>query len=116
MNPETKTKVTCGLSGLAFGIVITMMVAFKGGFLITKSDNERLVNAAVLANRADICVAQFTKDPGYPDKSKEFKALNFIDRDAYIQKGGWDRMPGEAKASDGVNRVCGDKLAASMEK
>src|SRR5690349_12177325 len=112
---ETATKLKYGAAGFALAVALTLMIAFKGGFLITKSDSERLINSAVLTDRANVCVGQFKNDPRYAENVKTFKTLSFIDRDAYIAKGGWDKMPGDEKAVDGVNRLCGDKLAAAMD-
>jgi hypothetical protein len=70
----------------------------------------------VLTTRAAICVAQFAKAPNDKQRLKELQAINTWERAAYIEKGGWDRMPGEEKASDTVSRACADGLAVLMEK
>lgn len=116
MKPEIKTRVNYALGGLVLGAVIAVVTGLNAKFLVSMGDAERMVNAAVLKTRAAICVAQFTNAPGYQERIKEFKALNFLDRDGFIAKGGWDKMPGEAKASESVNRVCGDRLAEQAEK
>jgi hypothetical protein len=51
----------------------------------------------VLATRAAICVAQFKKDPNYKEKLKELKALSSYERSTYIEKGGWDKCPGNKR-------------------
>ena len=102
--------------GLILGAVLAVLIGLNAKFLVATNEAERMVNAAVLKARAAICVAQFTNAPRYQERLKEFKALNFLERDGYIEKGGWDKMPGEEKASSGVNRVCGDRLADLAEK
>src|SRR5688572_17927746 len=116
MKPENATKVNYGLMGLILGAVIAIMVGLKAGFLVTKGNAEQMVDATVLKNRVAICVAQFTHAPRYQERVKELKALSFMQRDDFIAKGGWDKMPGEEKASEGVNRVCGDRLADLVVK
>jgi len=54
--------------------------------------------------------------PTDQQRLKELKAINTWERAAYIEKGGWDRMPGEEKASDTVARPCADGLGVLMEK
>jgi hypothetical protein len=100
--------------GLILGAVIAIVTSTNWSILVTKENANRMVHNAVLQTRAAICVAQFNKDPQVQQKTKEFKTLGFMERDAFLGKGGWDRMPGDEKAQDGVNRVCGDKLAAQF--
>ena len=116
MKPEIKTRVNYALMGLVLGAVVAVQVGLQGGFLVTMNNAERMVNASLLRARSAICVAQFSGAPNYQERLKEFRALNFLDRDGFIEKGGWDKMPGEDKASPGVNRVCGDRLAEVVEK
>ena len=116
MSPETKSKANYGVMGLILGAVLAVVIGLNTKLLVSKDAAERMVNSTVLRTRAEICVAQFRRSPNYPERIKEFKALNFLDRDGYIEKGGWDKMPGEDKASTGVNRVCGDRLAELGEK
>jgi hypothetical protein len=44
------------------------------------------------------------------------KAINTWERAAYIEKGGWDKMPGEQSANSTVSRACADGLSVLMEK
>ena len=48
--------------------------------------------------RRSVCRARIDKQ-----RLKELQAINSWERAAYIEKGGWDRMPGEEKASDTVS-------------
>ena len=115
MKPETAGKVKYVALGLLVGVIIPM-IGFEGGFWVTKATSERMANAAVLAARATICVAQFTKTPNYQERLKEYKALDYAGRGAFIEKGGWGKMPGEEKASDAVKEACSRRLEALMEK
>lgn len=116
MKPETAEKVKYGAMGLFLGVVLPMMIGFEGGFWVTRGTAERMANAAVLTARATICVAQFTKAPNYQERLKEYKALDYSGRGAFIEKGGWGKMPGEEKASDAVKEACARGLEVLMEK
>jgi hypothetical protein len=75
-----------------------------------------MTDAALLAARAAICVAQFSKGPNEQQRIKELKAVSSWDRATAIEKGGWDKMPGEEKASDAVARACAEGLETLMAK
>jgi hypothetical protein len=109
-NPETGGKVKFGVWGLICGAVITMIIGFAWGGWTTGGAGRQKTEEAVLATRAAICVAQFIKDPNYKEKLKELKALSSYERSAFIEKGGWDKMPGEQTASSTVSRACADGL------
>ena len=75
-----------------------------------------MTEAALLNTRAAICVAQFSKAPNDQQRLKQLKAVNSWERAAFIEKGGWDKMPGEEKANDTVARACAEGLGLLMEK
>ena len=108
--PETGGKVKFGVWGLICGAVITMIIGFAWGGWTTRGSGQQRTGEAVLATRAAICVAQFIKDPNYKEKLKELKAVDSYERSAFIEKGGWDKMPGEQKPSFDVSRACADGL------
>jgi hypothetical protein len=114
MKPETGAMVKHGVWGLILGAIITMIIGFAWGGWATGGRSQRMSEEAVLATRAAICVAQFTKDPNYQENLKEMRALNSWDRAAFIEKRGWDRMPGEETAGYTVSRACSDGLEFLM--
>jgi len=116
MKPETAEKVKYGVWGLVLGAVIAMIIGFAWGGWTTRGTSLQMADAAVLTTRAAICVAQFTKAPNYQERLKELKAIDSWQRHAFIEKGGWDKMPGEEKASFTVARACADGLSVLMEK
>ncbi|OGQ50191.1 MAG: hypothetical protein A3I10_03125 [Deltaproteobacteria bacterium RIFCSPLOWO2_02_FULL_57_26] len=116
MKPETEVKVKYGVWGLILGAVIAMIIGFAWGGWTTRGTSQEMTEAAVLTTRAAICVAQFTKAPNYQERLKELKAIRSWERAAFIEKGGWDKMPGEEKASFTVARACADGLGVLMEK
>ncbi len=116
MKPETAEKLKYGAMGLFVGVILPMTIGFEGGFWVTKRTSEQMANAAVLTARATICAAQFTKTPDHQERLKEYKALDYSGRGAFIEKGGWGMMPGEEKASDAVKEACARRLEALMAK
>ncbi|MGH2361381.1 MAG: GlsB/YeaQ/YmgE family stress response membrane protein, partial [bacterium] len=95
MQPETGGKLKFGMWALACGATIAIIVGFAWGGWTTAGATRQRTDEAVLATRAAICVAQFMKDPSHQQRLKELKATSSWERAAYIEKGGWDRMPGE---------------------
>lgn len=116
MKPETLEKVQNGAIYVFLGVVIPLAIGFGGGFWVTKGTAERMAKEAVLTARATICVAQFTNAPNYQERLKEYKALDYSGRGAFIEKGSWGKMPGEEKASDAVKEACARGLEVLMEK
>ncbi|MHB8733441.1 MAG: hypothetical protein ACYDAB_16885 [bacterium] len=113
--PGTGEKFKFGVWGLICGAVITTIVGFAWGGWTTGGTSRQRSDAAVLATRAAICVAQFIKDPNYKEKLKELKALDSYERSAFIEKGGWDKMPGEQQPVSDVSRACADGLEYLMK-
>lgn len=83
---------------------------------MTRSTSQEISAEAVLAARAAICVAQFMKQPDAQEKLKELEKVSSWQRATFIEKGGWDKMPGEEKAHPEVARACVDGLEVLMEK
>ena len=110
MKPETGGKVKFGIWGLICGAVITMIIGFAWGGWTTGGTGRQRTEEAVLATRAAICVAQFIKGPNYKENLKGLKAVDSYERYTFIEKGGWDKMPGEKEASFDVSRACADGL------
>jgi len=115
MKTETELKMRYGIWGLSLGAGAAMIVGFGWGGWTTRGNSVAATDAAVLTTRVAICVAQFGKAPN-EQRLKELKAINSWERAAYIEKGGWDRMPGEEKASDTVSRPCADGLGPLLDK
>jgi hypothetical protein len=75
-----------------------------------------MTEEAVLASQAAICVAQFMKQPNHEETLKELGKLDSWKRAEFIEKGGWDKMPGQEKADYAVARACTDGLELLMKK
>ena len=116
MKPETAGKVKFGVWGLICGAVIAMIIGFGWGGWSTKGTTQKMTDEAVLASQAAICVAQFMKQPNHEEKLKALGEVSSWQRAEVIEKGGWDRMPGQEKAGYAVARACADGLDLLIKK
>ena len=116
MKPETAVKVKFGVWGLIVGAVIAIIIGFAWGGWSTSSTSQKMSDEAVWASQAAICVAQFMKEPDHKEKLKELAKLSSYERAQFIEKGGWDIMPGQEKADYTVGRACADGLELLFEK
>ena len=116
MKTETAGKVKFGVWGLIVGAVIAMIIGFAWGGWTTSSTTQKMSEEAVLASQAAICVAQFMKGPNHEEKLKELGELDSWKRSEFIEKGGWDKMPGQEKAGYGVSDACADGLEPLIKK
>ena len=110
-NERNAAKVNYGIWGLIVGAVVAMILGFGWGGWTTAGTTERKSTEAVLAVRSAICVAQFMKQPDHEVKLKEFAEVKNWDRDTYIKKGGWDKMPGQTESNSAVCYACAEGLA-----
>jgi hypothetical protein len=116
MKPETAAKIKYGVWGLICGAIIAMIIGFAWGGWTTSGTGQTRTTEAVLASQAAICVAQFMKQPNHEEKLKALEAVNGWQRAEAIEKGGWDKMPGQEKAGYAVARACADGLELLMKK
>ncbi len=116
MKTETAGKVKFGVWGLIVGAVIAMIIGFAWGGWTTSSTTQKMSEEAVLASQAAICVAQFMKEPNHEERLKELGELDSWKRYEFIEKGGWDKMPGQEKADNTVARACADGLDLLIKK
>ena len=110
MKPETAGKIKYGVWSLIFGAVIAMIIGFGWGGWSTAATTKTKTEEAVLASQAAICVAQFMQDSNHEENLKELEKANSWSRADVIEKGGWDRMPGQEKAGYSVARACADGI------
>ena len=116
MKLETAAKFKYGVWGLICGAVIAMILGFAWGGWTTSGTTQTMTKEAVLASQAAICVAQFMKEPAHEKKLKELEEVSSWQRAEVIEKGGWDKMPGQEKAGYAVARACADGLELLMKK
>jgi hypothetical protein len=113
MKTETEVKVKYGVWGLICGAVVAMIIGFAWGGWTTSGTSQTKSDTAVLASQAAICVAQFMKDPS---KLKELEGIESYKRSEFIEKGGWDKMPGQKEATSGVASACVTGLEVLIKK
>jgi hypothetical protein len=116
MKPETTAKIKYGVWGLICGAVIAMIIGFAWGGWTTSSTTQTRTQDAVVASQAAICVAQFMKQPNAEEKLKALGEVSSWQRPEAIEKGGWDKMPGQEKAGPTVARACADGLEVLTKK
>ena len=116
MKPEIAEKIKYGVWGLIVGAVIAMIIGFAWGGWTTSDTTKTMTEEAVLASQAAICVAQFMKQPNHEEKLKELGKIDSWKRAEFIEKGGWDKMPGQEKADYAVARACTDGLGLLIKE
>jgi hypothetical protein len=116
MTPVTAGKVKYGVWGLIGGAIIATILGFAWGGWTTSGTTQRMGEEAVLAAQAAICVAQFMQDPNHQEHLQAIAKISSYQRSTFIEKGGWDKMPGEEKAGWRVARACADGLDVLLKK
>jgi len=116
MKIETAGKIKYGIWSLIGGAVVAMIIGFAWGGWSTAATTQKISEEAVVASQAAICVAQFMKEANHEEKLKELGELSSYQRSNFIEKGGWDIMPGQEKAGYFVARACADGLDLLIKK
>jgi dienelactone hydrolase len=93
-----------------------MIVGFSWGGWTTASTTDKIAAQAVLDSQAAICVAQFKNQANYAESLSEFEKVDDYKKDEYIQKGGWDKMPGQEKADSNVCQPCANGVRLLIKK
>ena len=116
MKPEMKGKAKFGVWGLIIGAIVVMTIGFAWGGWTTQGTAQKMSDEAVLASQAAICVAQFMKEPNHEERLKELGKIDSWKRSEFIEKGGWDKMPGQEKAGSLVAQACAKGLEVLISK
>jgi len=116
MKAEMGEKIKYGVWGFIGGAVVAMIIGFVWGGWTTSSTSQTKSDAAVLASQAAICVAQFIKEPNSQERLQEFEKIDSYKRSEFIEKGGWDKMPGQKEASYDVKNACVAGIEALIKK
>src|ERR1700675_838549 len=106
MGPELEAKIKLVLLGLIVGIASTAFIGFKWGGWSTSKATEKMIEDVVLARQTAICVAQYLQTPNNKEKLKECEGIGSDQRTEFIEKGGWNKMPGQETADFSVSRAC----------
>jgi hypothetical protein len=116
MKAEIAGKIKFGIWGFICGAVIAMIIGFGWDGWTTAGTTQKIADEAVLASQAAICVAQFMKQPNHEEKLKELGELDSWRRAEIIEKGGWDKMPGQKEAGRSVASACAKGLEVLIKK
>jgi hypothetical protein len=116
MKAEMEVKMKFGIGGLICGAIVAMIIGFGWGGWVTAGTTQKISDTAVLASQAAICVAQYVKEPNSQAKLKEFEAVDSYKRSEFIEKGGWDKMPGQKEASYELRNACVTGLEVLIKK
>ena len=104
------------LQGAALGVVATVAVGFGwGGWMLGSSAKtlaDSAASSAVVAAIAPICVEQFQRSADAANNLTELKKTDSWQQAAYVEKGGWARMPGSKAVDSGVPQACAAILSA----
>jgi hypothetical protein len=76
-----------------------MIIGFAWGGWVTSAKAQRMAESmakdAVTQRLAEICVFQFTQDPGKGAKLAEMREASGYQRRKYVEDQGWATIPGE---------------------
>ncbi len=115
MSAEAYTKLMGGIWGFVLGAAVAMLIGFQVAGWTTAGTTKLMNDEAVLASHAGICVAQFMRGADHQARIKEFQQMESYKRSEFIEKGGWDRMPGQETAVWGVAAACVARLDAPVK-
>jgi hypothetical protein len=99
-------------------VIATMIVGFSWGGWTTSGTAAAMAGKAAEGARAslaaEICTAQFNRNP---DAATQLTALNKLenwDRGDFIRKGGWANLPGIKEPVSGSADLCAQQLVAKL--
>lgn len=99
-------------------MIATMLVGFTWGGWTTSGTALAMADKAAEGARAtlaaEICTAQFNRNP---DAAAQLTALNKLDnwdRGDFIRKGGWATLPGVKEPVSGSADLCAQQLVAKL--
>lgn len=115
MSPEAYAKFVGGIWGFLLGAGVAMLIGFQVAGWATAGTTKTMNDEAVLASHAGICVAQFMRGADFQARMKEFQQMDSYKKSEFIEKGGWDKMPGQETATWGVASACVARLDAQAK-
>jgi hypothetical protein len=102
------------IQGAAVGAVATMFIGFYwGGWVTGNTAKETAQKAAIstlVSALAPICVDKFEHSANAATNMSELKKVSSWQQGAFIEKGGWAKMPGSDTANSAVAEACATML------
>jgi hypothetical protein len=114
MSAEAYTKLVSGIWGFVLGAAVAMLIGFQLAGWTTAGTTKIVKDEAVLASHARICAAQFMRGADSNARIQELQKMESYKRSEFIEKGGWDKMPGQETATWGVSSACVARLDAPV--
>lgn len=115
MGPELEAKIKLMFFGLVLGAAIAIIIGFQWVGWTTSKTTQKMVDEAVLTKQGVICADQYMKRANNKEKLKEFEGIDGKLRADFIEKGGWNKMPGQETADYGVSRTCVEALESRLK-
>ena len=104
------------LQGAAAGAIALAIIGFTWGGWSTAGTVDKLVkessSKAVVSALAPICADNFKRAADSPSQLIELKKISSWQQAAFVEKGGWAKMPGTDKISSGMATACAEMILA----
>lgn len=114
MNIPIETKPA--LFGAAAGAVALAIVGFTWGGWVTGGTAETMAkqsaSKAVVAALAPICADNFSRGADATSQLAELKKISSWQHAAFVEKGGWAKMPGSTSIGSGLATACAEMILA----
>ena len=109
-----KEKIKTGVWGAVIGAVVAMIIGFGWGGWVLGSTSQRnagaMVDEALIARLAPMCVAQFNADAQKDTRLEELKAKNRWEKEKYVLDQGWATMPFEEEPDSMLAEMCVEQI------
>ncbi len=109
------SKYTPFIIGVVAGAFFMPIVGFTGLGWVLDTKAQTMASEAVAAEikkvLVPVCVAQFKADPDMDNHVAAMKGLQYFNpRMAYVEKGGWAKLPGQSTSESNIARYCTEAL------
>ena len=91
--------------------ILTIVVGFAWGGWVTNGTAQEMTQEARRNLAATFCVQRFMADSDAASQHVSFMEISDWQRDEFIQKGGWAKLPALDRPLAGIADLCADKLA-----
>ena len=106
--------ITRLIQGAIFGAIAAMIVGFNwGGWMLESNaatQAEESTKNTVVALLSPLCVTNFQNTAEFDTNLVDLKKLPSYKRNAFIEEGGWAKLPGADEANKDVIKACASSL------
>lgn len=92
--------------------ILTMVIGFTWGGWITSGTAQEMTQEARRNLAATFCVNRFMADSDAVAQHVSFMEISDWQRDEFIEKGGWAKMPDRAEPTKRAATLCATQLVA----